>query len=260
MDKVSIITASLNAASHIERAMMSVTAQTYPHIEQVIIDGGSTDGTLAVIERHRDRIGYFISEPDRGIYNAMNKGIEAASGDILYFLNADDRLCDDSVIEDVVMVFARGPDLEVIYGDLVWDVAGRMERKKQPSTITRESLAAATILHQTVFARKHVFEATDGFSERYRVVSDYEWMLKVFLRDGRKYQYIDRDIAVMGTKGLSWTTTDWEKERVEVMKDYFTSYEILRHRTLPMKKLAMKRAMNTLRDSVALGKKEGHTR
>jgi glycosyltransferase involved in cell wall biosynthesis len=247
---VSIITASLDAAAHIETAIGSVAAQTYPHIEHVVIDGGSTDGTLEVIERNRDKIGYFVSEPDRGIYNAMNKGIRAASGDILYFLNADDRFCDDRVVEDVVSVFEGDQSLEVVYGNLVWDKAGRMDREKQPSTVTRASLAAATILHQTVFARKHVFEATDGFSERYKVVSDYDWMMKVFVRDGRKYRYHDRDIAVMGTRGLSWTSTNWESERIQAMRAYFTTWEILRYRVWPRRIQRAREALSRIRHSL----------
>jgi glycosyltransferase involved in cell wall biosynthesis len=247
---VSIITASLDAAAHIETAIGSVAVQTYPHIEHVVIDGGSTDGTLEVIERNRDKIGYFVSEPDRGIYNAMNKGIRAASGDILYFLNADDRFCDDRVVEDVVSVFEGDQSLEVVYGNLVWDKAGRMDREKQPSTVTRASLAAATILHQTVFARKHVFEATDGFSERYKVVSDYDWMMKVFVRDGRKYRYHDRDIAVMGTRGLSWTSTNWESERIQAMRAYFTTWEILRYRVWPRRIQRAREALSRIRHSL----------
>ena len=242
-NRISIITASLNAAAHIERAIQSVAAQTYPHIEHVIIDGGSTDGTLQIIERHRDSRGYFVSEPDRGIYSAMNKGIKAATGDVFFFLNADDCLCDEQVVEDVTSVFDAAPDLEVVYGNLVWDLSGKMVRKKQPSTITRASLAAATILHQTVFARKHVFDATDGFSERYKVVSDYDWMMKVFIRDGRKYRYYDRDIAVMGTQGLSWTSADWEDERIQAMRAYFTTWEILRYRVWPRR---LQRAIDAL--------------
>ena len=205
---------------------------------------------MEVIERHRDKIGYFVSEPDRGIYNAMNKGIRAASGDILYFLNADDRFCDDRVVEDVVSVFEGDQSLEVVYGNLVWDKAGRMDREKQPSTVTRASLAAATILHQTVFARKHVFDATDGFSERYKVVSDYDWMMKVFVRDGRKYRYCDRDIAVMGTRGLSWTSTHWESERIQAMRAYFTTWEILRYRVWPRRIQRAREALSRLRHSL----------
>jgi glycosyltransferase involved in cell wall biosynthesis len=242
--QVSVITASLNAAAHIQTAIDSVASQTYPHIQHVVIDGGSTDGTLEIIQRNRNRIGYFVSEPDLGIYDAMNKGIRAASGDILYFLNADDRFCDDRVVEDVVSVFDYDASLEVVYGNLVWDKPAGMERHTQPSTITRASLASATILHQTVFAKRHVFDATNGFSEEYKVVSDYDWMMKVFIRDRRKYRYCDRDVAVMGTQGLSWTSSDWESERVEAMRAYFTTWEIQRYRVWPQR---MQRAIGPLR-------------
>jgi glycosyltransferase involved in cell wall biosynthesis len=252
--QISVITASLNAAAHIETALRSVAAQTYPLIEHLVIDGGSTDGTLELIERHRDSIAYFVSEPDRGIYHAMNKGIRAASGDILYFLNADDRFYDDRVVEDVASVFERDQSLEVVYGNLVWDKPDGMEREIQPATITRASLAAATILHQTVFARRHVFEATNGFSEQYKVVSDYEWMLKVFVRDKRTYRHINRDIAVMGTQGLSWTASDWENERVEAMEGYLTKYEILRYRVWPRKLQPVTRTLGRIRRFLHLGR------
>jgi glycosyltransferase involved in cell wall biosynthesis len=252
--QVSVITASLNAAAHIETAIGSVAAQTYPRTEHVLIDGGSTDATLEVIERNRNSIGYFVSEPDHGIYDAMNKGIKAASGDILYFLNADDRFCDDRVVEDVVSVFERAPSVEVVYGNLVWDRRDGMERETQPSIVTRASLARGTILHQTVFARRHVFEATNGFSEHYRVVSDYEWMLKVFIRDQRNYQYIDRDIAVMGTEGLSWTSAEWESERIDAMRPYFTWYEMLRYRILPHNMEPVARTLYNIRRFLYLGR------
>jgi glycosyltransferase involved in cell wall biosynthesis len=251
---VSIITASLNAEAHIERAIKSIAAQTYLHIEHVIIDGGSSDGTLEIVQRYRDKIGYFVSEPDRGIYNAMNKGIRAASGDILYFLNADDHFCDDQVVEDIVSVFDGSPELEVVYGNLLWDVSGKLVRKKQPAVLTRASLAAATILHQTVFARQHVFEATDGFSERYRVVSDYDWMLKVFIRDQRNYRYTDRDVAVMGTQGLSWSTSDWERERIQAMKPYLTTFEILRYRVWPRRMQPIATKLYGIRSFLRLGR------
>lgn len=253
-EKLSVITASLNAAPQIEWAIESVMSQTYPHVEHVIIDGGSTDDTLDITGRYREGIGYLISEPDSGIYNAMNKGIKAATGEVLFFLNADDRFCDSQVVEDVMSVFRAAPDLEVVYGNLVWDLSGRLLRKKQPSIITRASLAAATILHQTVFARKHVFKATDGFSERYRLVSDYDWMMKVFIRDKRKYQYYDRDITVMGTQGLSWTSTDWESERIEAMRAYFTTYEMLRYRVWPRRMQPLAKKLYSIRRFLHLGR------
>jgi glycosyltransferase involved in cell wall biosynthesis len=252
--RISVITASLNAAPHIESTIKSVAAQTYPDVEHVIVDGGSTDGTLEIVDRYRDRLGYFVSEPDRGIYDAMNKGIRAATGDIFYFLNADDRFSDDRVVEDVVSVFEDTPELEVVYGNLLWEISGKLVRTRQPTVVTRASLAAATILHQTVFARNHVFVATGGFSERYKVVSDYEWMLKVFIRDQRNYRYVDRDIAVMGTEGLSWTDSDWESERIEAMQPYLTKYEILRYRVLPHRMQPVARRLNSIRRVLGLGR------
>jgi glycosyltransferase involved in cell wall biosynthesis len=239
MERVSIVTVCLNAAACIETAIKSVRAQTYPCIEHIIIDGGSTDGTLEILNRYRAGFAYLLSEPDRGIYHAMNKGINAATGDILFFLNADDCFVDDDTLTDVACVFSQHPTLEIVYGNLIWQVQGSRVRRKQPSMVTREYLAERTILHQTVFARPAVFVSTQGFSERYRVVSDYEWMLKVFLRDQRNYLYYDRDIAIMDTRGRSWTT-NWEQERLRVMREYFGFYEILKHRVWPRQKNSWK--------------------
>ena len=96
--KISIITVVKNAEKTIENTILSVLNQTYKNIELIIIDGVSTDGTLDIINKYKDKISYFISEPDTGVYNAMNKGIKAATGDIFYFLNANDSLYDDKVL------------------------------------------------------------------------------------------------------------------------------------------------------------------
>lgn len=242
--KISIITVSLNAVAYIETALQSVHAQTYPCLEHVVIDGGSTDGTLEVVDQYRDRLAYFMSEPDRGIYHAMNKGIKIATGDVLFFLNADDRFADRQVVADVVSVFSQNADLEIVYGNLLREFSGNIVQRKQPSTITREYLAGRTILHQTVFARREVFDTTSGFSEHYRVVSDYEWALKVFLRDRRNYLYYDRDIAVMDTRGRSWTTK-WENERLRVMMKYFGPYEIFKCRVWPRQKNSLESSLGT---------------
>jgi glycosyltransferase len=241
--KISVITVSFNAAATIETAIKSVQTQICPDIEHIIIDGGSIDQTAKIIERHRKGIAYYISEPDTGIYNAMNKGIRAATGDILFFLNADDRFSDPEVVKDVVSVFQKYPDLEIVYGELTWERPDKNLNSSQPSLINREFLASRTILHQTVFARAAVFEATQGFSEHYKVVSDYEWMLKVFLRDKRRYLYIDRKIAVMNTQGRSWTTK-WENERIRVMMHYFSPYEIWKYRIRPRQKPIIRNYLN----------------
>ena len=115
--KISVITVCYNEAATIEKTLESIFNQTYQNIEFIVIDGGSTDGTLDIIEKYKDKIAYFVSEPDEGIYNAMNKGIKASSGEVLYFLNANDTLYSDDVLETVVSVFEKG-NYDFVYGNI----------------------------------------------------------------------------------------------------------------------------------------------
>jgi len=232
--KVSVITVSLNAESFIEEAIKSVLDQTYPNIEYIIIDGGSTDKTLDIINRYRDRIGYFSSEPDNGLFHAMNKGLAVSLGEIIFFLNADDTFSDNKVVQDVLRVFNGNKDLDLIFGDQIFNYGTKKKLKKQSFKITKKQLARMTLQHQTIFAKKALFKNTNGFSEEYRIVSDYDWILNIFLNLKCNYLYIDRAISVMSTEGLSWTTS-FEKERIRVMKNHFSFYEILSYRYIPLK-------------------------
>lgn len=231
--KISIITVLLNNASTLERTLKSIYSQIYHNIEHIVIDGGSTDGSLDIVMKYRNNMDYFISEPDSGIYNAMNKGIKAATGDILFFLNSDDYFTNSNIIEEVVNVFTRNTEIEIVFGNQVYDHGNKLSIKKQSfESAKREQLARTTIQHQTVFARKHVFDLTNGFSKNYKIVSDYEWILKVFLVNKCRYYYLDRNICAMSVGGTSWVKP-FEKERIEVMKEYFSFYEIIRYRVIP---------------------------
>lgn len=229
---ISVITVVLNAAKSINESIRSVRNQSYPYIEYIIIDGGSTDGTLDVISEYRSRVKILVSEPDSGIYNAMNKGISLASGEILFFLNSDDYFCDNEVINDVVSVFNENPEIDLIFGNQIFDHGNSKTCLKQNFHISRKQLARMTIQHQTIFARKKLFEHTNGFSEQFKIVSDYEWILKVFLGLQSEYLYIDRDISVMGTSGVSWKKR-FEKERMQAMRDFFSYWEIFKWRFIP---------------------------
>ena len=242
---LSIITISLNSASVIEKAITSVRSQSCRDTEHIIIDGGSTDGTLDILDRYADGISYFISERDAGIYNAMNKGIKVSTGDVLFFLNSDDYFADDKVVEDVLQGFNKQPELDVVFGNQIFDCSTKMIVKDQSFHISRNQLARITIQHQTIFAKKHLFELTNGFSEAYRIVSDYDWILKVFLVFNCNYLHLNRNISVMSTKGLSWTS-NYERERLRVMKNYFTNYEILRYRIIPRNSVSVKNWFNRL--------------
>ncbi len=222
--------------------MKSVFSQTYPQLEYLIIDGGSDDGTVEIVHQFRDGVDYFIREPDNGIYDAMNKGIKIATGEILFFLNSDDYFADPKVVEDVAKVYRENPKVDVVFGNQIFDKGDRRLIKKQLFKNPKIQLARTNVQHQTLFAKKKILELTGGFSTKYKIVSDYEWMLKTFLVNKCNYIYIDREISVMSTEGLSWKT-DFEKERRKVMEEYFSPMEIFWFRVIPQ---IIKKGINTV--------------
>ena len=115
---VSIITASLNSEKHIEDTIRSVLSQTYRHIEYILVDGNSTDDTMSIVNNYRANINKIISEQDNGIYDAFNKGIIASKGDVILFLNSDDSLYDNKVIEKIAGIFHRNPEYKCVYGNV----------------------------------------------------------------------------------------------------------------------------------------------
>jgi len=230
---VSIITVTFNCVKYVERAIQSVCTQTYPNIEYLIIDGCSTDGTIDVINRYHDNIDCFISEKDSGIYNAMNKGIKNASGDILFFLNADDRFTDSGVVDDIVNEFNKNPDMDLIYGDVVQEFPDARKRWIQSTTLSRIKLAMGTISHQSIFAKKELFIITNGFSEQYKIVGDFVWLMKLAHLNINS-MHLKRDITIVCTEGVS-NTTEWENERLIAMRQHYSTIEIFFLRILPRK-------------------------
>ena len=234
MKTLSVVTVSYNAADHIEACINSVRQQGYRSVEHVVVDGGSKDGTLEIVERYRDGIARLVSEPDGGPFHAMNKGVDLSSGDVIFFLNADDRFVDGRVAEDVMSVFNGDGELEVLFGDQVFDLPGERRVKEQPDRVTRRKLARTTIQHQTLFASRGLFRRAGTFREDLAVVSDYEWILRAFLRQRCRYRHLEREISVMGTGGISWRS-EYEEERLGVMREYFSPLESWLYRTLPLK-------------------------
>lgn len=229
---ISVITISLNSAAFIQAAMDSVSQQDYDAIEYLVIDGGSTDGTAAIIEKNRELIDYHVIEPDNGLYHAMNKGIAQACGDVLFFLNSDDRFADASVVSDVAAIFRESNNIDFVYGNAMLEYPDRRVAWVPPPRISRRHLASGTICHQAIFARKRLLDLTGGFSEDYRIVGDYAWLLELAHDHEIESRYLDRDIAIIGTEGLSRSTV-WEAERIEAMKKYYSPREIWCWRILP---------------------------
>lgn len=220
--KVSIITVCLNAEKTIERTIQSVTNQTYSNIEYIIIDGKSTDKTLEIINRYKDKISTIFSEKDHGIYDAMNKGIKLACGDVIYFLNAGDYLHDFSIVEKIVSVFTEDNSLDMVYGDVMcYDECGQKEYYKSSYISDRYTLFTRGIWHQSIFARKSVFNKFGNFNLKYSIFADHDWILRVLLRHHIKSYYYNTPISFYLLGGMSQDCNiRYANELEEIVKKY----------------------------------------
>ncbi|ABZ83348.1 glycosyl transferase, group 2 family protein, putative [Heliomicrobium modesticaldum Ice1] len=213
---ISIVTATYNSEKHLEQTIASILGQTYRHIEYIIVDGGSTDGTLDIVDRYRSRIAKVISEPDRGIYDAFNKGYRASTGDIVYFLNSDDYLEDDNVIEEVASIFHAHPGLSIVYGNVRMHEEGSGFFYYYGKPVTIEDFKQGYMTpHPGFFARRSLFERQGGFSLDYPIAGDFEFVIKCFLSDGDKAYYFDRTIANFRIGGTSSSLKNYWKTRAE---------------------------------------------
>ncbi|OAM92795.1 Glycosyltransferase involved in cell wall bisynthesis [Pelosinus fermentans] len=204
MDKplITIITVTYNAEETLERCIQSVLMQTYENVEFIIIDGLSTDGTVKVIEEYKDGISYWVSERDTGIYNAMNKGIIKAHGDIIYFLGADDYLQDKSVIETVMMQFINNSIIDVVFGRVILIKEGDKNSKIAGKMLTINDLRKGRMApHQGMFIKAMLLKSL-MFNEEYKISSDFELIIKCFINN-YKVIFIDSVITCYSLDGLS---------------------------------------------------------
>jgi glycosyltransferase involved in cell wall biosynthesis len=209
--RISVITVSYNSASTIERTLESVRLQSWTDVEHIAIDGASTDGTVDALVRHRADLAYFVSEPDGGIYDAMNKGIRASSGDVIGFLNADDHYAHDRVLATVAGVFQHD-DVDAVFGDVVFLQPGgngdrRVRRFRSgrfsPARIGQGWMPA----HTATFVRRDVFTRFGEFRTDYRIGGDFEWVARAFGRGRIRYRHVPEVLVNMAMGGIS--TAGW---------------------------------------------------
>ena len=217
--KISIITISKNVVRTVERTLFSVAEQSYGGIEFIVIDGASTDGTLAVIERYRRHLAHFVSEPDAGIYAAMNKGIAAASGEFLLFLNAGDYLVNAASV-GVAVSRMRNDKADVFYGNqLMYHEGSGCARLWRPQKRSALDWYSGSLPHASTFIRRDAFDRAGLYDDRYRIAGDYEWFVRAF-KMGMTFRHIDVLVSVFGEgEGISTRPTgkalqDAEKQRV----------------------------------------------
>lgn len=178
LPKLSIITIVYNNVKDIERTMLSILNQTYPNIEYIVIDGASNDGTLEVIKKYEDSIATLISEKDKGIYDAMNKGLAIATGDYVLFMNSGDEIYE---LETVEKIFASDPNADIYYGetemyDENWNSLGR-RRHQAPEHFTWESFKyGMSISHQAIYIKRSL---TEPYNLQYKYSADIDWIIKI---------------------------------------------------------------------------------
>ena len=206
--KISVITAVYNRAETIAEAVKSVHQQTYPNVEHVVVDGASSDGTLAILQNLALELNDFIlvSEPDKGIYDALNKGMSHSTGDIIGLMHSDDFFADDLVLERVAKAFADDK-VDAVYGDLMYvskDNPSRVIRhwragEFRPSKLKRGWMPP----HPTLFLRRRVLDRLGGYDTHYQIAADYDCILRYFGQGQINATYIPRVLVKMRLGGES---------------------------------------------------------
>lgn len=205
--KLSVITVCRNAEATIERTLQGVLSQTYRDIEYIVVDGLSSDRTLAIVHQCGDRLAKVISEPDSGIYAAMNKGIRLASGDWLYFANADDYLFDENVVQDVVRFLKDHPTCDFVYGnhETRFPLGGSSIYEPAPPERMLEEMVCLgnCFIQPASFFKATLFECLGEFSETYAIAADYEWFSRLLATPTLKVYHLPRTIVSYAQGGTS---------------------------------------------------------
>ena len=202
--KLTVITAVYND-SRIERALTSVLSQEFEgELEVIVIDGGSTDGTLSVLAHFREHLNVFVSEPDNGAYDGMNKGIQRSTGDVIGILNADDQYADSEVLRDILTVF-QNHQVDACYGDLVYvNDEDRVVRYWKSGLHRRSKWHFGWMPpHPTFFVRQSVYEQYGAFDTRFSIAADYELMLRFLVKHRIQVRYLPRVLVRMAVGGKS---------------------------------------------------------
>jgi glycosyltransferase involved in cell wall biosynthesis len=202
--KISVITVSYNAQSTIEQCIQSVINQNYPNTEYIIIDGNSSDDTVAILQKYKKHIQAFVSEPDKGIYDAMNKGIALATGDVIGMLNADDFFADNDVLGDIAEAFENNA-VDIVYGDLNYIKPGGKVIRKWSSGPYKPGMFNLGWMppHPTFYCRKPVYDKLGNYSLEYGTAADYELMLRFIHLNHSSVYYVNKVLVTMSVGGVS---------------------------------------------------------
>ena len=229
--RLSIITINRNNATGLEKTLQSVALQTFKEFEYIIIDGASTDGSVEVIEKFELWFAQlkWVSEPDTGIYNAMNKGIRMASGDYIQILNSADCLATDDVTEQMLVALEKADYPSILYGNMVKcfpDGHRMVDKNFAGREITMLGMYTGTLNHDPTYIRRDLFAKYGFYDESLKIVSDWKWYLQAIVLGNEKPKYVDLDVTLFDMTGISENAESKQKikdERNKVLKEWVPS-------------------------------------
>ncbi|WP_163400502.1 glycosyltransferase family 2 protein [Flavobacterium fluviatile] len=225
---VTIITVCYNRKATIEQSIKSVLDQDYPDIEYIVVDGNSSDGTQGIIERYADKISKYVSEPDKGMYDAINKGLAMATGDVVGLMHSDDVFYDNSVVSKIVNIFKNSPTADAVYGDGIYvtnDEEQKIVRNRIGGKYNFKKLKSGWLpLHPTVYIKKSIIEKYGNYNLDFKIASDTEFLLRYLYKYKINIVYLNSYIVKMRMGGLS---TDY-KRAFEVLREDYNIYKFHR--------------------------------
>jgi glycosyltransferase involved in cell wall biosynthesis len=222
---LSIITINLNNRAGLEKTIQSVTGQSFSEFEYIIIDGGSTDGSVDIIKEYKERITYWISEKDKGIYNAMNKGILKANGDYCLFINSGDFFIKSTILNEMIN-YINGED--ILYGNGFFEAKNNtLDKLECPEKLTLGFFTMFCLLHPCTLVKLSLFDKYGLYNESNKIVSDLEFFVKTTIINNVKAKLIPLEVAIAEDNGISRNIkykTILECERANLFTNYFPSY------------------------------------
>ena len=225
--KLSIITINRNNAEGLEKTLRSVAAQSFREFEYIVIDGASTDGSVEVVKSHESEFAHlkWVSEPDQGIYNAMNKGVHKTTGDYIQILNSGDCLASNDIIERMLAALKEAGNPSILYGNMVKcfpDGRKMVDKCFAGQEITMLGMYTGTLNHDPAYICRDLFEKYGYYDENLKIVSDWKWYLQAIILGGEKPQYVDLDVTLFDMTGISETNKKLDKEeRDAVLEQLF---------------------------------------
>ena len=225
--KLSIVSINRNNAAGLEKTLQSVATQTSKEFEYVVIDGASTDGSVEVIKRYESRFAHlkWVSEPDSGIYNAMNKGLRMASSEYIQILNSGDGLASNEVTKRMLEALEKEGNPSILYGNMIKcfpDGRRLTDKCFAGQEITMLGMFVGTLNHNPAYIRRDLFEKYGYYDEDLKIVSDWKWYLQAIILGGEQPRYVDLDVTLFDMEGVSETNKELAKaERKAVLEQLF---------------------------------------